>query len=73
MGVAGVETVTVLITGLVGSTQLESRVGPIVSEELREEHFGLLRQPIASCGGREVKNTGVNADLDLGARGQRVS
>jgi class 3 adenylate cyclase len=55
---AGVETVTILITDLVGSTQLESRVGPIVAEQLREEHFGLLRDAIGDAGGREVKNTG---------------
>jgi class 3 adenylate cyclase len=58
MGGAGVETVTILITDLVGSTQLESRVGPIVAEELRTEHFGLLREAVSEAGGREVKNTG---------------
>jgi class 3 adenylate cyclase/tetratricopeptide (TPR) repeat protein len=58
MSSAGVETVTILITDLVGSTQLESRVGPVVSEQLREEHFGLLRDAVGETGGREVKNTG---------------
>src|SRR5664279_2123088 len=58
MSSGGVETVTILITDLVGSTQLESRVGPVVSEELREEHFGLLRDAVGETGGREVKNTG---------------
>jgi class 3 adenylate cyclase/tetratricopeptide (TPR) repeat protein len=58
MGGASVETVTILITDLVGSTQLESRVGPIVSEQLREEHFALLRDTVGEAGGREVKNTG---------------
>jgi predicted ATPase/class 3 adenylate cyclase len=58
MGGAGVETVTILITDLVGSTRLESRVGPIVAEGLREEHFGLLREAVSEAGGREVKNTG---------------
>jgi class 3 adenylate cyclase/tetratricopeptide (TPR) repeat protein len=58
MGDAAVETVTILITDLVGSTQLESRVGPIVAEELRQEHFGLLRKVVDEAGGREVKNTG---------------
>jgi class 3 adenylate cyclase len=32
------------ITDLVGSTTLESRVEPVVVEELREEHFGLCRR-----------------------------
>jgi class 3 adenylate cyclase len=58
MSAAGVETVTILITDLIGSTRLESRVGPIVAEGLREEHFGLLREAVGEAGGREVKNTG---------------
>src|SRR5450432_1497253 len=59
MGSAGgVETVTIFITDLVGSTQIESRVGPIVAEELREEHFGLLREAVREAQGREVKHTG---------------
>jgi predicted ATPase/class 3 adenylate cyclase len=58
MGAAAVETVTIVITDLVGSTQLESRVGPVTAEELREEHFGLLREAVSETGGREVKNTG---------------
>jgi class 3 adenylate cyclase len=53
-----VETVTLLITDLVGSTGLESRIGPAAAEELRGEHFGLLRGEIERAGGREVKNTG---------------
>ena len=28
------------------------------ADELREEHFQLLREAISACGGREVKNTG---------------
>ena len=58
MSGAGIETVTILITDLVGSTQLESRAGPVVAEGLREEHFGLLRDAVDDAGGREVKNTG---------------
>ena len=46
MSGAGVETVTILITDLVGSTKLESRVGPIVAEEFREDTSGW-------CGRRE--------------------
>ena len=58
MSATSVETVTILISDLVGSTQLASRVGPIVSEQLREEHFGLLREAVSETGGREVKHTG---------------
>jgi class 3 adenylate cyclase/tetratricopeptide (TPR) repeat protein len=52
------ETVTVLITDLVGSTGLESRIGPGAADELRDEHFALLRAAIEEDAGREVKNTG---------------
>ncbi|HEY5316940.1 MAG TPA: AAA family ATPase, partial [Solirubrobacteraceae bacterium] len=53
-----VETVTMLFTDLVGSTELASRVGPERAEELRVEHFSLLREAVVSAGGREVKNLG---------------
>ena len=53
-----VETVTVLFTDLVGSTELASRAGPERADELRIEHFGLLREAIAGAMGREVKNLG---------------
>jgi class 3 adenylate cyclase len=55
---AGLETVTILFTDLVGSTALASRVGPERAEELRQEHFALLREAVAAAGGREVKNLG---------------
>ncbi len=58
MGAAGVETVTILITDLVGSTGLESRIGPGAADELREEHFALLRGALEENRGREIKNTG---------------
>jgi class 3 adenylate cyclase/DNA-binding CsgD family transcriptional regulator len=47
-----------LITDLVGSTALESRLGPSQADELRREHFGVLREAIEGADGREVKNTG---------------
>jgi class 3 adenylate cyclase len=53
-----VETVTVLITDLVGSTGLASRLGPVASDDLRREHFRVLREAIGTCSGQEVKNTG---------------
>ncbi len=53
-----VELATILLSDLVGSTRLATSVGPVRADELREEHFGLLRDAIAGCGGREVKNTG---------------
>src|SRR3954454_13448439 len=55
---ATVELASILITDLVGSTGLESRVGPARADELRREHFGVLRSALKACDGREVKNTG---------------
>lgn len=55
---ATTQTVTVLFTDLVGSTELSSRLGPQATDELRQAHFGLLRGAIQSAGGTEVKNLG---------------
>ena len=52
------EMVAVLMTDLVGSTAMAHRVGPEAAEELRQEHFGLLREALERNGGREVKNLG---------------
>jgi class 3 adenylate cyclase len=57
-----IELATILLTDLVGSTRLATSVGPVRADKLREEHFGLLREVIASCGGREVKSTGDGSD-----------
>ena len=46
------------MTDLVGSTAMADRVGPEAAEELRQEHFGLLRGALEQAGGREVKNLG---------------
>jgi class 3 adenylate cyclase len=53
-----VELATILLTDLVGSTRLATSVGPVRADELREEHFTLLRDAIAGFQGKEVKNTG---------------
>jgi len=53
-----VELATILFTDLVGSTRLATSVGPVRADQLREEHFGLLRDALASSSGKEVKNTG---------------
>ena len=53
-----VETVTILFTDLVGSTEVSAQVGPEIADELRREHFSLLREAIAAVSGREVKNLG---------------
>jgi hypothetical protein len=48
----------VLFTDLVGSTELLSRVGEERAEQLRREHFMLLRVALQAHGGTEVKNLG---------------
>src|SRR5947209_17608348 len=53
-----IETVTILITDLVNSTGLESRLGPAAAGRLRDEQFALIRAEIDHAGGREVKNLG---------------
>ncbi len=55
---ASVETAAILISDLVGSTRLETTVGPARADELRREHFEVLRRAIGEHGGLEVKNTG---------------
>jgi class 3 adenylate cyclase len=51
-------TVSVVMTDLVGSTAMADRLGPEAAEELRSEHFALLRGALERTGGREVKNLG---------------
>ena len=50
--IATIETVTVLFTDLVGSTQLESGVGPVRADELRAEHFAIRPKTVAAGAGR---------------------
>jgi len=53
-----VENLTILFTDLVGSTEHQTRLAPSGADELRHEHFTVLRQSIAEAGGTEVKNLG---------------
>src|SRR5690349_21812718 len=77
----GVETISLVFTDLVGSTELATRIGPVVAEELRKEHFALLRSSCEAASGREVKNLGdglmlafssVSNALDAAAAAQRA-
>jgi class 3 adenylate cyclase len=52
------ESVAVLFTDIVGSTELASNLAPDVADELRRGHFSVPRQTIAEVGGTEVKNLG---------------
>ncbi len=67
-----VELATILLTDLVGSTRLATSVGPVRADELREEHFELLRDAIVSSGGREVKNTGDGLMIAFGSASAAV-
>src|SRR5262245_17486772 len=68
-----VQTVTILITDLVGSTGLESRIGPKAADELRGEHFSLLRSAVDETGGQEVKNRGDGLFIVFESASQAVS
>jgi class 3 adenylate cyclase/tetratricopeptide (TPR) repeat protein len=52
------ETITVLFTDLVGSTEISYEISPDAADELLRVHFSVLRQAIASSGGVEVKGLG---------------
>jgi len=52
------QTVTVLFTDMVGSTELSSRLDPEAANRFRQNHFSLLRQALAATDGAEVKNLG---------------
>ncbi len=54
---ARTETVTIMFTDLVGSTELASRLGRDAYEALRQEHLTSLRTAVARHNGNEVKTT----------------
>ena len=55
---ATIETITVLFTDIVSSTELASSVSPDEADAIRRSHFSILRQAVAEAGGTEVKNVG---------------
>ena len=75
------ENVAILFTDIVGSTELSQRLSAEVANEVRRDHFSVLRQAIADTGGTEVKNLGdgvmvvfssASAALDCGVTMQQV-
>ncbi len=52
------ENVAILFTDIVGSTELSQRLSAEVADEVRRDHFSILRQAITESGGIEVKNLG---------------
>ena len=53
-----IELATILLTDLVASTSTAARLGPERADQLRDEHFGILRDAFRQFGGREFKNSG---------------
>jgi len=54
----GSGTASVLFTDLVGSTELLARLGDLRYDEVRRDHFAVLRQAVVKAHGDEVKTTG---------------
>jgi len=52
------ENLAVLFTDVVGSTALSQRLSPDAADQVRRDHFAILRQTLAAAGGTEVKNLG---------------
>jgi class 3 adenylate cyclase/tetratricopeptide (TPR) repeat protein len=52
------QSVAVLFTDLVSSTELSQRLSPDAADEVRRGHFSILRQAVTATGGTEVKNLG---------------
>jgi class 3 adenylate cyclase len=50
------QTVRIVFTDIVGSTEMSSRLGPEAFDRVRQGHFSLLRQALAATDGSEVKN-----------------
>ena len=67
------ENVAVLFTDMVGSTALASSLAADAADELRREHFSILRQAIAEAGGTEVKNLGDGLMVVFGSASAALS
>src|SRR5438552_9079786 len=58
---------------MVGSTALASSLAADAADELRREHFSILRQTIAEAGGTEVKNLGDGLMVVFGSASASLS
>ena len=67
------ESIAVLFTDIVGSTELSQRESPEFADLVRREHFSLLRQAIAEMGGTEVKNLGDGLMVVFGSASGALS
>src|ERR1019366_948360 len=66
---ASIATTAIVTSDLVGSTKLESTVGPEVADTLRREHFELLRQAVAGSRARVGGDCGHPRDRPRGGGG----
>jgi class 3 adenylate cyclase/tetratricopeptide (TPR) repeat protein len=60
-------TATVLLTDLVASTELMTRLGDGAFDELRRAHFGGLQEVFGGLGGEVIKNTGDGLLVTFGS------
>ena len=67
------ETVTVLFTDMVGSTELRQSLGDDRADSLRREHDRVLRTSISAHGGTEVKGTGDGLMVVFNSAAQAVA
>lgn len=70
---ARTETVTVMFTDLVGSTELAGRLGHDAYETFRQGHFSDLRGAAAAHNGVEVKTTGDGLMLSFASTADAVT
>ena len=61
---SGTQTATVLVTDLVGSTELRTRLGEERADEFRRRHDGLLGAAVTDHGGSVIKGLG-DGSIDL--------
>jgi class 3 adenylate cyclase len=70
---AATESVTILFTDLVGSTELSQTLSPAEADQVRRAHFATLRKAVASSEGTEVKNLGDGIMVAFSASSTAVS
>lgn len=70
---ASSQTATILITDLVGSTELRARLGEELAEVVRREHDQLLAQAVADCHGTVVKGLGDGVMASFGSAADAVA
>lgn len=70
---ARTETVTVVFTDIVGSTELASRLGHDRYEALRQHHFAACREAIAEHNGAEIKSLGDGLMLGFASAADAVA